>query len=58
MVELTGLTDQQLVDRYAQCDLRVRQMTEHCRLMDDLDALMQDIREEQAKRMKRIKDNG
>jgi hypothetical protein len=35
MVELTGLTDQQLADRYAQCDLRVRQMTQHSLLMDN-----------------------
>jgi hypothetical protein len=50
MVELTGLSDQQLADRYAKADLRVRLMTEHSRLMDELDELMWQIREEQSRR--------
>jgi hypothetical protein len=50
MVELSSLTDQQLADRYAQCDLKLRQMTQHSPLMDKLDELMWQIREEMARR--------
>jgi hypothetical protein len=50
MPDLSGLSDAELVERYAKADLRVRQMTEHSRLMDELDGLMDQIREEQARR--------
>jgi hypothetical protein len=50
MPDLTNVSDQELADRYARADLRVRQMTEHSRLMDDLDNLMEEIRQEQARR--------
>jgi hypothetical protein len=52
MPKLDHLTDQQLSERYARADLRVRQMTEPSRLMDDLDNLMEEIRQEQARRRK------
>jgi hypothetical protein len=52
MPDFSGLTDQELSDRYARADLRVRQMTEPSRLMDDLDNLMEEIRQEQARRRK------
>ena len=54
MPKLDHLSDQELSDRYARADLRVRQMSEHSRLMDELDELMWQIREEQARR----KENG
>jgi hypothetical protein len=50
MPDLSALSDAELVERYAKADLRVRQMTEHSRLMDELDGLMDQIREEQARR--------
>jgi hypothetical protein len=37
MPKLDHLSDQELSDRYARADLRVRQMSEHSRLMDELD---------------------
>jgi hypothetical protein len=52
MVELTGLTDQQLADRYGRVDLQVRQLLNWSPLMDQLDALMQEIREEMDRRRK------
>jgi hypothetical protein len=55
MPDLTGLTDQQLADRYAQCDLKLRQMTQHSPLMDKLDELMWQIREELDARRKEAK---
>jgi hypothetical protein len=50
MPDLTNLSDQELSDRYARADLRVRQMSEHSRLMDELDQLMDQIRTEQDRR--------
>jgi hypothetical protein len=50
MPDLTNLTDTELADRFAKCDLRVRQMTQHSPLMDELDELMWQIREEMARR--------
>jgi hypothetical protein len=35
MPDLTNLTDTELADRFAKCDLRVRQMTQHSPLMDE-----------------------
>jgi hypothetical protein len=52
MPNLTDLSDAALAERYARADLRVRQMTTHSRLMDELDQLMDQIREEQARRRK------
>jgi hypothetical protein len=56
MPKLDHLSDQELSDRYARADLRVRQMSEHSRLMDELDALMDEIRTEQDRRRKEPKD--
>jgi hypothetical protein len=50
MPDLSNATDAELAARYAKADLKVRQMSEHCRLMDELDELMWQIREEQARR--------
>jgi hypothetical protein len=58
MPKLDHLSDQELSDRYARADLRVRQMVEPSRLMDSLEQIMWEIREEQARRMKEIKGNG
>jgi hypothetical protein len=55
MPDLSGLSDAELVERYAKADLRVRQMTEHSRLMDELDGLIDQIREEHARRRKAAK---
>jgi hypothetical protein len=55
MPDLSGLSDAELASRYAKADLRVRQMTEHSRLMDELDGLMDQIREEHARRRKAAK---
>jgi hypothetical protein len=55
MPDLTHLSDQELTDRYAKADLKVRQMVEHCRLMDDLDELMDQIRTEQDRRRETAK---
>jgi hypothetical protein len=58
MPKLDHLSDQELSDRYARADLRVRQMSEHSRLMDELDGLMDQIREEQARRRKEPNGHG
>jgi hypothetical protein len=58
MPKLDHLSDQELSDRYARADLRVRQMSEHSRLMDELDGLMDQIREEQARRRKEAEGDG
>jgi hypothetical protein len=50
MVDLQGLTDQQLLERYARVDLRVRQMENWSPLMDQLDNVLEAIRAEQARR--------
>jgi len=50
MPDLSNATDAELAARYAKADLKVRQMSEHSRLMDELDELMWQIREEQARR--------
>lgn len=50
MTFLKDATDAELAARYAKADLKVRQMSEHSRLMDELDELMWQIREEQARR--------
>jgi hypothetical protein len=47
---LAKLTDAELADRYGQCDLKLRQLTEWSPLLDRLDEVMQAIREEQARR--------
>jgi hypothetical protein len=49
MPDLSNATDAELAARYAKADLKVRQMSEHSRLMDELDELMWQIREEQAR---------
>jgi hypothetical protein len=50
MVELSGLSDQQLADRYARCDLRLREMLHWTPLMDKFDALLSEMREEMDRR--------
>ena len=50
MPDLSNATDAELAARYAKADLKVRQMSEHSRLMDELDELMWEIREEQSRR--------
>jgi hypothetical protein len=40
----------ELSDRYCQCDLKIRQLTEWSPLLDRLDEVMQAIREEQERR--------
>jgi hypothetical protein len=50
MPKLDHLSDQQLADRYCQCDLKIRQLTEWSPLLDRLDEVMQAIREEQDRR--------
>jgi hypothetical protein len=52
MVELTGLTDHQLADRYARVDSRLREMLNWSPMMDDLDNLLAEIREEIDRRRK------
>ena len=52
MTFLKDATDAELAARYAKADLKVRQMSEHGRLMDELDELMWQIREEMDRRRK------
>lgn len=47
---LKDATDAELAARYAKVDLQIRQITEPSRLMDKLDELLWEIREEQARR--------
>jgi hypothetical protein len=54
MVDLKDATDQQLADRYCQCDLKIRQLVEWSPLLDRLDEVMQAIREEQGRRRERV----
>jgi hypothetical protein len=46
MVELSGLTDQQLADRYARVDAKIRGIKQHSPLTEKLEELMWEIREE------------
>jgi hypothetical protein len=50
MPDLTVLSDADLRERYARCDLHVRQMSQWSPLMDAYEKLMGEIVEEQAKR--------
>jgi hypothetical protein len=50
MVELTGLSDAELAERYARVDSKIRGMTQHSPLTDKLEELMWEIREELARR--------
>jgi hypothetical protein len=50
MVDLTGLTNQQLADRLARVDLRLRGMPQWSPEMDKFDALLSEIREEMDRR--------
>jgi hypothetical protein len=50
MPDLSGLSDAELRERYARCDLHVRQMSTWSREMDAWEKLMCEIIEEQAKR--------
>jgi hypothetical protein len=54
VVELSGLSDTELAERYARCDLKMRQLTEWSPLLDRLDEVMQAIREEQDRRRERV----
>jgi hypothetical protein len=56
MVELSGLTDAELADRYARVDLKLREMLHWSPLMDKFDALLSEIREEMDARRKEAKD--
>ena len=55
MPNLKDATDAELAARYARVDLQIRQITEPSRLMDKLDELLWEIREEQARRKETAK---
>jgi hypothetical protein len=50
MFELSGLSDQQLADRYARVDSKIRGMLNWSPMADKLDALLMEIREEMDRR--------
>jgi hypothetical protein len=58
MPDLSGLSDQELADRYGRVDLKLREMLNWSPLMDQYDALLAAIREEMDARRKKANGNG